>query len=69
MKITPQRYQCPLGRLQPQVTDLEAVKRNGWREQHILVVSETDSRLDFIEQAFIKRIGERLFGQGDKRNG
>ena len=69
MKITPQRYHCPLGRLQPQVTDLEAVKRNGWREQHILVISETDSRLDFIEQAFVKRIGERLFGQGDKRNG
>lgn len=69
MKITHQRYQCPLGRLQPQVTDLEAVKRNGWREQHILVVSETDSRLDFIEQAFVKRIGERLFGQGDKRHG
>jgi len=69
MKITPQRYQCPLGRLQPQVTDLEAVKRNGWREQHILVVSETDSRLDFIEQAFVKRIGERLFGEGDKRHG
>ena len=69
MKITPQRYQCPLGRLQPQVTDLEAVKRNGWREQHILVVSETDSRLDFIEQAFVKRIGERLFGQGEKRHG
>ena len=69
MKITPQRYQCPLGRLQPQVNDLEAVKRNGWREQHILVVSETDSRLDFIEQAFVKRIGERLFGQGDKRHG
>ena len=69
MKITSQRYQCPLGRLQPQVTDLEAVKRNGWREQHILVVSETDSRLDFIEQAFVKRIGERLFGQGDKRHG
>jgi len=69
MKITPQRYQCPLGRLQPQVTDLDAVKRNGWREQHILVVSETDSRLDFIEQAFVKRIGERLFGEGDKRHG
>ena len=69
MKITPQRYQCPLGRLQPQVTDLEAVKRNGWREQHIRGVSETDSRLDFIEQACVKRIGERLFGQGDKRHG
>jgi hypothetical protein len=33
------------------------------------VISETDSRLDFVEQAFVKRIGERLFGQGGKRNG
>jgi hypothetical protein len=69
MKITPQHYQCPLGRLQAQVTDLDAIKRNGWCEQHILVVSDTDSRLDFLEQAFVKRIGERLFGQGDKRHG
>ena len=69
MKITPHRYQCPLGRLQPQVADLDESKRTGGREQHILVVSETDSRLDFVEQAFVKRIGERLFGQGVKRNG
>jgi hypothetical protein len=69
MKITPHRYQCPLGRLQPQVRDLEEVKRAGWREQHILVVRDNDSRLDFTEQAFVKRIGERLFGQGGKRNG
>jgi len=69
MKITPHRYQCPLGRLQPQVTDLDAVKRTGWREQHILVVSDTDERLDFVEQAFVKRIGERLFGEGGRRNG
>jgi len=69
MRITPHRYQCPLGRLQPQVTDLDAVKRTGWREQHILVVSDTDERLDFVEQAFVKRIGERLFGEGGRRNG
>ena len=69
MKITPHHYQCPLGRLQPQVADLDEIKRTGSREQHILVVSETDSRLDFVEQAFVKRIGERLFGLGGKRNG
>ena len=69
MKLTPHRYQCPLGRLQPRVADLDEIKRTGWREQHILVVSETDSRLDFVEQAFVKRIGERLFGLGGKRNG
>ena len=69
MKITPHRYQCPLGRLQPQVTDLDAVKRTGWREQHILVVSDTDERLNFMEQQLVRAIGERLFGEGGRRNG
>lgn len=62
MKIPEQRYRCPLGRLQPDVTDLEAVKETGWREQHILVVAEDDTRLDFVERKFIRRIGERLYG-------
>lgn len=62
MKIPEQRYRCPLGRLQPDVTDLEAVKETGWREQHILVVAEDDTRLDFVEREFIRRIGERLYG-------
>lgn len=62
MKIPPQRYRCPLGRLQPNVTDLEAVKETGWRERHILVVAEDDTRLDFVEREFIRRIGERLYG-------
>ena len=69
MKITPQRYQCPLGRMQPQITDLEAVKRNGWREQHLLVVSDTDERLNFMERQLVRAIGERLFGEGGKRHG
>ena len=67
MKIPAQQYRCPLGRLQPQTTDLEAIKQNGWRDQHILVVSEQDERLDFVEQEFVRRIGERLYG--GKRHG
>jgi hypothetical protein len=39
MKIPQQPYRCPLGRLQPGVTDLEVIKQSGWRDQHILVVS------------------------------
>lgn len=62
MKIPEQRYRCPLGRLQPNVTNLEAVKETGWREQHILVVAEDDTRLDFVERELIRRIGERLYG-------
>lgn len=67
MKIPAQQYRCPLGRLQPQATDLEAIKQTGWRDQHILVVSEEDARLDFVEREFVRRIGERLYG--GKRHG
>jgi len=62
VKIPAQQYRCPLGRLQPQTTDLEAIKQTGWRDQHILVVSEEDARLDFVEREFVRRIGERLYG-------
>ena len=67
MKILSPQYRCPLGRLQPQTTDLEAIKQTGWRDQHILVVSEEDARLDFVEREFVRRIGERLYG--GKRHG
>ena len=67
MKIPAQQYRCPLGRLQPQTTDLEAIKQTGWRDQHILVVSEEDKRLDFVEREFVRRLGERLYG--GKRHG
>ena len=67
MKIPAQQYRCPLGRLQPQTTDLEVIKQTGWRYQHILVVSEEDARMDFVEREFVRRIGERLYG--GKRHG
>ena len=62
MKVLTPQYRCPLGRLQPNVTDLDAMKRNGWRDQHILVVNESDERLDFVEREIVRRIGERLYG-------
>ena len=62
MKIPANTYRCPLGRLQPQTTDLEAIKQSGWQDQHILVVSEQDDRLDFVEREFVRRLGERLYG-------
>ena len=64
----------PLGRVQARPMDVEAVKRQGWRDDNILVVSENDERLDFVDREFIRRIGERLYGkrahgEGDKRHG
>ena len=38
--------QCPLGKCQPVPIDAEAVKRDGWNRQGILVVSRDDQRLD-----------------------
>ena len=62
MKVPAPRYRCPLGRLQPQTTDLDAIKERGWREQHILVINASDERLDIIEREIVCRIGERLYG-------
>ena len=70
MSHPPGNYRCPLGRLQPQVTDLEDMKRSGWREQQILVVSPEDERLDWAEKELVKQIGERLYGRpGGRRVG
>jgi len=63
MKIPPARYPSPLGRMQANPMDVEATKRQGWREQHILVISEQDTRLNFLERQLIRSIGERLYGQ------
>ena len=67
MKIPTSQYRCPLGRLQPEVPDVDAIKQRGWRDQRILVVAEADTRLDFAEREFVRRIGERLYG--GKRHG
>lgn len=67
MKMPTPTYRCPLGRMQPDTTDLEAMKQRGWRDQHILVVNASDERLDFMERELIRRIGERLYG--GKRHG
>jgi hypothetical protein len=52
--------------LQPTVTDLDSVKQRGWRDQNILVVNAEDKRLDYLERELVRRIGERLYGQGDR---
>lgn len=62
MKIPASPYRCALGRAQGSSPDLEAIKRDGWQEQHILVVAEDDARLDFMEREFIRRLGQRLYG-------
>ena len=62
MKIPTPTYRCPLARVQPETTDLEAMKQRGWRDQHILVVNADDERLDWMERQLVRQIGERLYG-------
>lgn len=62
MKCPQPNYTSPLGRMQPVVTDLDAIKRSGWQDQHILVVCDADERLDFLERQLIRRIGDQLYG-------
>jgi len=42
--------------------DPEEVKRDGWREQKILVVSPEDHRLTWPEREFVRQLGEKLYG-------
>ena len=69
MKVPTHHYHCPLGRLQPTITDLDAMKERGWRDQNILVVNAEDKRLDYLERELVRRIGERLYGTPRTRNG
>ncbi len=69
MKIPAPVYRCPLGPMQPEPVDLEAVKCEGWQAQRILVVSEDDRRLDLTERQFPRCLGERLYGAKKDRHG
>ncbi len=66
MNIPQPHYPSPLGRMQDNPMDVEATKRQGWREQHILVISESDTRLNFLERQLTRNIGERLYGQSHR---
>jgi hypothetical protein len=40
----------------------EQVKRAGWRDQSILVVSADDDRLTWPERELVRQLGEKLYG-------
>ena len=68
MKIPQSFYPSPLGRMVGEQVDVQAVKQRGWQDQHILVVSDSDERLNVLERDVIRRIGDRLYG-GPVRGG
>lgn len=40
----------------------EEVKRDGWREQGLLVVDPNDQRLSWPDREFLRQLGEKLYG-------
>jgi len=53
-------------------TPPEDIKRVGWRDQGVLVVSDDDPRLSWPERELVRQLGTKLYGQrksGDARNG
>ena len=52
-------------------TPPENIKREGWRDQGLLVVSDADPRLSWPERELVRQLGTKLYGQrksGDIRN-
>jgi hypothetical protein len=50
----------------------EQVKREGWREQRLLVVDADDPRLSWPDREMIQQLGDRLYGckpEGQQSNG
>ena len=58
--IAPQSY---LGRYVRKPIDVEAEKREGWRQHGVLVVREDDRRLTWPERELIKQLGAKLYGR------
>jgi hypothetical protein len=50
----------------------EDIKREGWRDQGVLVVSDADPRLSWPERELVRQLGTKLYGQRksvEARNG
>lgn len=52
---------CALGRLIHDRPDVEEVKRAGWVEHRILVVSPDDHRLTWMERQVLQGVGRKLY--------
>ena len=47
--------------------EIEAIKRDGWREQGILVVDVSDPRLNWMQEQVIRQLGSKLYGDFNKK--
>ncbi len=61
------KYQSPLGRMQPEKIDPEKIKKQGWKNDGILVVKKDDERLSWDEQELIKQIGNKIYNNQNRQ--
>jgi len=40
----------------------EEIKREGWRQQGVLVVDPNDDRLSWPERELVRQLGDKLYG-------
>ncbi len=45
----------------------DEVKRDGWCQQGVLVIAANDERLSWPERELVRQLGEKLYGNGGKR--
>lgn len=41
----------------------EEIKREGWRQQGVLVVDTNDDRLSWPERELVRQLGQKLYGR------
>lgn len=63
----PRRPYCTLARLQANPMDTDAIKKEAFHNDRILVVNLDEPRLTWMEAQVVEGIGEKLFGR--TRNG
>ncbi len=60
----PKPPRSPLARMQSPTINAEGTKVFGWNRHGILVVSEDDDRLTWVEKELVRNLGEKLYGRG-----
>jgi len=45
----------------------EDIKRQGWQAQRVLVIEADDERLTWPERELVRQLGEKLYGDKQKR--
>ena len=47
----------------------DEIKRIGWQDQGVLVVSESDQRLTWPERELVRQLGQKLYGARPAKGG